>query len=197
MFIEGGFSRKSLLKRENGQLFSLHKRKKAAKKKCASKLLDRLLTRPPDKVRRLVSELPHGRHAEGLFLTRKGFGARAVRLQSMTLPHGGFCPTKCGENVCFSYWGLNKMVGMFSAPSAHRARSAKLRFDEGYQKNRERRNTLAPSKTSTLAWAFAKSFAGFFIKAESGQPARLFASFSTFFFQTKKKVIVPPVKGFL
>ena len=71
MFSEGGFSRKSLLKRKNGQLFSLHKRKKVAKKKCASKLLDRLLTRPPDKVRRLVSALPHGRHAEGLFLTRR------------------------------------------------------------------------------------------------------------------------------
>ena len=131
------------------------------------------------------------------FSHAESFGARVVRLQSLTLPHGGFCPTECGENVCFSYWALNKTVGMSSAPSAHRARSAKLRFDERYQKNRERRNTLAPSKISTLAWAFAKSFAGFFIKAESDQPARLFASFSTFFFQTKKKAIVPPCQGIL
>ena len=125
-----------------------------------------------------------------------------VRLQSLTLPHGGFCPTKCGENVCFSYWGLNKTVGISSVPSAHHARSAKLRFDERYQTNRERRNTLAPSKISTLAWAFAKSFAGFSHRSRKRSTCKVVTltytsvcSFSTFFFQTKKKVIVPPSKG--
>ena len=196
MFIEGGFSRKSLLKRENGQLFSLHKRKKVAKKKCASKLLDRLLTRPPDKVRRLVSALPHGRHAEGLFLTRMKLRRKGVRLQNLTLPHGGFCPTKCGENVCFSYWGLNKTVGISSVPSAHRARSAKSRFDERYQKNRERRNTLAPSKTSTLAWAFAKSFADFSHRSRKRSTCKVANFFfGTFFFLGKKKVHRSPCQG--
>ena len=195
LFVEEIFVKNSFEKGKRSTFF-FAKKKKVSKKKCASKLLDRLLTRPPDKVRRLVSALPHGRHAEGLFLTRKGFGTRVVRLQSLMLPHGGFCPTKCGENVCFSYWGLNKTVGISSVPSAHRARSAKLRFDEGYQKNRERRNTLAPSKTSTLAWAFAKSFAGFSHrnrKRSTCKVANFF--FGTFFFLGKKKVHRSPCQG--
>ena len=33
------------------------------------------------------------------------FGARVVRLQSLMLPHGGFCPTECGRNVSFLHGG--------------------------------------------------------------------------------------------
>ena len=110
-----------------------------------------------------------------------------VRLQSLMLPHGGFCPTKCGENVCFSYWGLNKTVGMSFVPSAHRARSAKSRFDEGYPKNRERRNTLAPSKISTLAWAFAKSFAGFSCRSRKRSTCKVVCFFFYLFLSNKEK----------
>ena len=102
MFIEGGFSRKSLLKRENGQLFSLHKRKKVAKKKCASKLLDRLLTRPPDKVRQLVSALPPVRHAEGLFLTRRKLRRKGgAPTETDAPPMGDFVPPSAVKMVVF------------------------------------------------------------------------------------------------
>ena len=161
MFMGATF-KKSITKtlwKGNGLTFLYLKEK--LQKKQTTLQVDRLLTRTPDEVRRFLSACPHGRHAEGLFLTRRKLRRKGGAPTEPTLPHRGFCPTKCGENVCFSYWGLNKTVGISSVPSAHRARSAKLRFDERYQKNRERRNTLAPSKTSTLAWAFAKSSAGF------------------------------------
>ena len=118
-----------------------------------------------------------------------------VRLQSLMLPHEGFCPTECGENVCFSYWGLNKTVGISSVPSAHRARSAKLRFDERHQKNRERRNTLAPSKTSTLAWAFAKSSADFSHRSRKRSTCKVVCFFFYLFLSNKEKGNRSPCQG--
>ena len=56
---------------------------------------------------------------------------------------------------------------------------------------------LRRAKYPRLRGLLRRASRTFLTVVESDQPARLFASFSTFFFQTKKKVIVPPSKGFL
>jgi hypothetical protein len=54
---------------------------------------------------------------------------------------------------------------------------------------------LRRAKYPRLRGLLRRAPRAFLIKAESDQPARLFASFSAFFFQTKKKAIVPPCQG--
>ena len=122
-------------------------------------------------------------------------GARVVRLQSPTLPHGGFCPTKCGRNVSFLHGGE---IRRWEYPPS-RQRTVREAQNYGLMKDTKRTASgaipLRRAKYPRLRGLLRRASRAFKIVAESGQPARLFASFSTFFFQTKKKVIVPPSKG--
>ena len=114
-------------------------------------------------------------------------GARVVRLQSLTLPHGGFCPTECGENVCFSYWGLNKTVGISFIPSAHRARSAKSRFDERYQRTASGATPLRRAKYPRLRGLLRRASRAFLSKPKAINLQGCLLLFLPFSFKQRKR----------